>query len=147
MLSSKLNICPMTVPCGQIWRIPSWTGVAFLRWLFWVPTTLCYLQNWTFHPISLFISILFPLCVHQPYFFLLFKCNFYSLEWEFGIYCSYVDLEISAKNKLICVPTHYYWSIPFSAVYSIFLNFFICMPAICSWGNDCTFLQLLPSKV
>ena len=39
----------------------------------------------------------------------------------------YVDLEISSKMKLICVPTHYYWSIPFSAVNSVFflfLNFF-----------------------
>ena len=35
----------------------------------------------------------------------------------------YVDLEISSKIKLICVPTHYYWSIPFSAVNSI-----LCKP-------------------
>ena len=31
----------------------------------------------------------------------------------------YVDLETSSKMKLICVPTHYYLSIPFSAVNSI----------------------------
>ena len=28
----------------------------------------------------------------------------------------YVDLETSSKIKLICVLTHFYWSIPFSAV-------------------------------
>ena len=31
----------------------------------------------------------------------------------------YVDLETFSKLKLICVPTHYYWSIPLSAVNSI----------------------------
>ena len=86
---------------------------------FWEPPTLCYLWNWTFHPIFLFILILFALCLHKPY-FLLFKCNFDSLKWQLGTYYFYVDLETSSKIKLICVPTHYYWSIPFSAVNSIF---------------------------
>ena len=49
-----------------------------VEWSFWVPTMLCYLQNWTFHPLFLFISILFVLCLHKPY-FLLFKGNFDSL--------------------------------------------------------------------
>ena len=39
----------------------------------------------------------------------------------------YVDLETSSKIKLICVPTQYYWSIPFSAVNSIFLKTFSCV--------------------
>ena len=91
---------------------------------FWVSTTLCYLQNCSFCPIFPSISILFALCLHKPYFFLLFKCNFDSLEWEFWTYCSYVDLESSSKIKLICVPTHHYWSIPFSVVNSIFFKLF-----------------------
>ena len=70
----------------------------------------------------LFIAILFGLCLHKPYIFL-FKCNFDSLERQFGTYCFYVDLESSSKIKLICVPTHYYWSIPFSAVKSLFFYY------------------------
>ena len=35
----------------------------------------------------------------------------------------YVDLETSSKMKLICVSTHYYWSIPFSTVAPFFFNF------------------------
>ena len=69
-------------------------------------------------PIFLFILVLFALCLHKPY-FLLFKCNFDSLEWQFGTYSFYIDLETSLKMKLICVPTYYYWSITFSAVYSV----------------------------
>ena len=53
----------------------------------------------------------------------------------------YIDLEISLKIKLIWVPTHYYWSIPFSAVNSVFFfNFFTCMPVICNWGFKYTFV-------
>ena len=48
--------------------------------------------------------------------------------------------------KLICVPTHYYWSISFSAVNSILYKFFTCMSDICSWSTNYTFLQVLPSK-
>ena len=81
--------------------------------------TLYYLQKWIFHPMFQFISILFALCLIKPY-YLLFKCNFDSLEWQFETYCFYVDLETSSKIKLICFPTHYYWLIPFSAVNSIF---------------------------
>ena len=50
----------------------------------------------------------------------------------------YVDLETSSKIKLICVPTQYYWSIPFSAVNSIFFHFFMCMPDTCRWGTNYT---------
>ena len=127
MLSSKLNIRTQnSVLSCQMWKIPSQTGIAFMRqsfwvqttlcylqnWmfcpitlfqvvrfektpsqagvvglqkLFWVSTILCYLQNWTFHVIFLFISIVFALSLHKPH-FLLFKCNFDSLEWKFGTY-------------------------------------------------------------
>ena len=47
--------------------------------------TLCYLENWKFSPIFLFISILFAPCLQKPY-ILLFKCNVGSLEWLFGTY-------------------------------------------------------------
>ena len=59
----------------------------------------------------------------------------------------YVDLETSSKMKLICVPAHYYWSIPFSAVSSIFLNFScVCQIYVAEVLIIC-FLLLLPSKV
>ena len=78
--------CPITlIPSCQIWKIPSQAGVVVLQKLFWVSTILCYLQNWTFHVIFLFISIVFALSLHKPH-FLLFKCNFDSLEWKFGTY-------------------------------------------------------------
>ena len=96
----------------------------------------------------------FPFFRHQSFcavpkpYFLLFKWKFDSLESEFGTYCSYVDQETSSMIKLIFVPTHYYWSISFYAVNSIFfLNFFMCMLDICSWGTNYTFMYLLPSKV
>ena len=59
----------------------------------------------------------------------------------------YVDLETSSKIKLTCVPTHYYWSIPFLCCELLFFNFFTCMQGICSWGTNHTFLPLLPFKV
>ena len=108
-----------SIPSGQIWKYPSRTGSVCIRWSFWVPSNLCYLQNWAFCPIFLFISILFPLCLHKPYCFL-FKCNYDSLDWQFGTYCFYVDLETSSNIKLICVPNHCYWSVPFSAANSLF---------------------------
>ena len=60
----------------------------------------------------------------------------------------YVDLETSSKMKLICVPTHYYLSIPFSAVNSIFVLTFsyICQIFVAE-VPIIHFLQVLPSKV
>ena len=102
-------------------------GLFVCRWSFWVQTTLCYLENWThFVPYFCLSLILFALCLHKPY-ILLLKCNFGSIEWQFGTYCFYVDLEASSKIKLICVPTQYYWSIPFSRVNTIFCNFCSCV--------------------
>ena len=70
MLSSKLNFLSHNLfQIIRFWKFPSKTGFFFLRQSFWVPTTLCYLQNLTFHPIFLFISILFALHLHKPYFF------------------------------------------------------------------------------
>ena len=93
-----------------------------------MPTTLCYLQNGTFCPIYLFISILFALCLHKPY-FLLFKCKFDKCELQFETYCFYVNLETSSNIKLIYVPAHYYWLIPFSAVNSVF--FLLTFSCVC----------------
>ena len=57
MLSSKLNIRTQnSVLSCQMWKIPSQTGIAFMRQSFWVQTTLCYLQNWMFCPITLIPS-------------------------------------------------------------------------------------------
>ena len=38
-----------------------------------------------------------------------------------------MGLEISSEIKLICVPIHYYWSIPFSVVNSVFFLTFSCV--------------------
>ena len=122
MLPSNQTFCPM--PLFQVVRFEklihkqgSW---------FWGQRILYYLQNWTFHSIFQFISILFALCLHKPY-SLLFKWNFDSLEWQFGTYCFYVDLETSSKIKFISVPIHYYyWSVLFLAVKSVF-NTFSCV--------------------
>ena len=66
---------------------------------------------------------------------------------RFGTYCSYVDLEISSKIKLICVSTNYYWLIPFCAVNSIFKTFsYVCQIYVAE-VLFIQFLQLLPSKV
>ena len=59
----------------------------------------------------------------------------------------YVDLQTSSKIKLICIPIHYYWSIPFSAVNSIFFTFsFVCKIYVAE-VLIIHFLQLPPSKV
>ena len=55
MLSSKLNVLfHNSIPSCQMWKIHSWAGVIFSRQLFWVSTILCYLQNWTLGPKTLF---------------------------------------------------------------------------------------------
>ena len=55
MLSSKFNILSHnSVTRGQIWKIPPQAGIIFSRWSFWVLSTLCYLQNWMYCPITLF---------------------------------------------------------------------------------------------
>ena len=147
MLSSKLNVLSHnTIIIGQIWK-NSFTnrGCFFSRWSFLVPTTFCYLQNWMLHPIFLFILILFALCLHKPY-SLLFKCNFDSLEWQLGANCYHVDLETSSRIKLICVPTHIYWSIPFSAVNSHYFYFSCVCQIYVAEVPIMHFFQLLPSK-
>ena len=94
----------------------------------------------------LFIPILFAICLHIPY-ICVYQVDFWYPWMTILNSLFYVDLETSSKMKLICVPPHYYWSIQFSAVNSIFFKFFICMPDICSWSTNYTFLQVLPSKV
>ena len=90
----------------------------------------------------LFIPILFALYLHKPYIFI-FQVQFWKPWLTIWNLLFYVDF---SKKKYICVHTHYYWSIPFSAVKSIFYNFFTCMPDICSWSTSYTFLQVQPSK-
>ena len=66
MLSSKLNIKTQNslLSC-QMWKIPSQTGIAFMRQSFWVQTTLCYLQNWMFCPITPFQVVRFEKSLHK----------------------------------------------------------------------------------
>ena len=71
MLSSKLNVLSHnSVPSGQIWKIPSCKQKLF-SWddHFEYQQVIYYLQNWSFHPIFLFILMLFALCLGKPYFF------------------------------------------------------------------------------
>ena len=70
----------------------------------------------------LFIPILFALCLHIPY-ICVYQVDFWYPWITILNLLFYVDFEISSKMKLICVHTHYYWSIPFSAVNSIFETF------------------------
>ena len=66
MLSSKLNIRTQnSVLSGQMWKLPSQTGIAFMRQSFWVQTTLCYLQNWMFCPITPFQVVRFEKSLHK----------------------------------------------------------------------------------
>ena len=59
----------------------------------------------------------------------------------------YVDLDTSSKIKLIFVPTHNYWSIPFSAVNSVFFHFSHVCQIYVAEVLIIHFLQILPSKV
>ena len=95
-------VCPKTLFQGTDLNNSFTSSGHFSRWSFWVPTTLCYLQNWMF-------------------------CLITS--------CFYVDLEASLRIKLICVPTHFYRSIPFSAVNSIFLTFSDVPTTLCYLQN------------
>ena len=149
MSSSKLNVLSHnSVLSCQIWKIPSQTRVIFLRQLFSVPTILCYLQNWTLHLIFLFISILFALRLHKLY-FLLFNCKFDSLKWQFGTYSfMYTWRLLQRLNWYVFLLTiigqfHFLCELCFY----FFLNLFMFMPNICSWGTNYTFLLLLPSGV
>ena len=103
----------------------------FFQMMILSTTTLCCLENWKFCPIFLFNSILFALCLQKPY-ILLFKCNFGSFEWQFEMYCFFVDLETFSKIKLIWVPIQYYWSIPFPALNAGFFMFScVCQIYVC----------------
>ena len=83
MLSSKLNIRTQnSVLSCQMWKLPSQTGIAFMRQSFWVQTTLCYLQNWMFCPITLFQVVRFEKSLHKQGLFLQ-KLFCYLQNWMF----------------------------------------------------------------
>ena len=71
---------------------------------------------------ALFISILFPLHLHKSYFVYILSVILIALNNNLEL-SVYVHLGTSSKKKLICVPTHYYLSLPYSAVNWIFFNF------------------------
>ena len=80
MLSLKFNILSHnSVPSGQIWKIPSQTGVIFSRWSFWVQQPCVVFKIKCFVPYFC-LSQYYLLCLCKPY-ILLFKCNYDSLEW------------------------------------------------------------------
>ena len=85
MLSSKLNIRTQNslLSC-QMWKIPSQTGIAFIRQSFWVQTTLCYLQNWMFCPITLFQVVRFEKSLHKQG--LLFCRNCFEYQQSYVIF-------------------------------------------------------------
>ena len=60
MLSSEFNILSNnSIPSGQIWEILHKQGSVCIRWTLWVPSTVCYLQNWAFCPnIFVFLNII-----------------------------------------------------------------------------------------
>ena len=69
LLSLELNVLSYnSVWSWQNWKIPSETGVVFSRQSFWVPTTQCYLQHWTFHP-CLCSSQYYLVCVYMGHIF------------------------------------------------------------------------------
>ena len=72
----------------------------------------------------MFISILFDLHLHKPYFIYFSSVILMALNDNLKLTISCRLKETSSKMKLLCVPTHYYWSIPFSAVNSGFFKLF-----------------------
>ena len=110
---------------------------------------MSYVRWWNVSSISGSISSsVYPniICsLHIPY-ICIFQGDFWYPWMTIWSLLFNVDLETFSKMKLICVHTHYYWSIPFSPVKSIFYNFFTCMPHICSWSTSYTSLQVQPSK-
>ena len=82
------------------------------------------------------LYVIFQIEHFVPY----FSLSQYYLDY---VYISHIFVLFKSnfdKIKLICVPIHYYWSIPFSAVSSVFFfTFFTCMWDICSWGTNYTF--------
>ena len=63
------TFCPITPFQVITFKENPFTNKALFRQSFWVQTILFYLQNWSFCPIILFISILCALCLHKPYFY------------------------------------------------------------------------------
>ena len=104
---------------------------------------MSYVRWWNVSSSSLYPIIICSL--HIPY-ICIFQGDFWYPWMTILNLIFYVDLETSSKMKLICVHTHYYWSIPFYAVNSILFYFYTCMPDICSWITNYTFLQVQPSK-
>ena len=84
--------CSITLlPSCQIWNIPSQTGVDFFRWLFWVPTTLCYLQNWTFCPITPFQVVRFEIFFNKEGSFFFERIILSHISVYLNIICSYLS--------------------------------------------------------
>ena len=69
------------------------------------------------------LSQYYSLCVYISHIFT-FQVQFWSPWMTIWNLLFYVDLETSWKIKLICVPAHCYWSIPFSAVNCVCFFFF-----------------------
>ena len=59
MLSLKFNILSHnSIPSGQIWKIPSQTGVIFSRWSFWVQQPCVVFKIEHFLPYSVYLNII-----------------------------------------------------------------------------------------
>ena len=101
MLSSKLNIRTQnSVLSCQMWKIPSQTGIAFMRQSFWVQTTLCYLQNWMCCPITLFQVVRFEKSLHKQG--LLFCRNCLEYQQSYVIFKLNISYHISVDLNSIC---------------------------------------------
>ena len=121
MLSSKLNILSHnSIPNDQIWKIPSQTGITFWDNCFEYqqPYVIFKIENFIPH---FYLSQYYLFFVYISHIFYFSSAILIALNDNLELY---VDLETSSKIKLICIPTHYYWSVPFSAVNSIFFLLF-----------------------
>ena len=83
------------------------------------------MQLWIHIPSAHICPIFLPT---SAIFFYFLSVILIVMKIQFETQCFYIDLEISSKIKLIYVPPHYFWSIPFSAVNSVLISTF---PHVC----------------
>ena len=138
MSSSKLNVLfHNSIISGKIWKLPSQIGV-FLYQMIILSTNISML-SWKLIMLShvSVVSRYYLLNVYIKSHFLLFDVQLWQpwlTIWNLLFLCRLTDL--LQRLKWYVIPTHYYWSFPFSSVNSpAFILTFSCVCQIYASGT------------
>ena len=129
MLSWKKQFLPHISSHSQMWKILRQKQV-FLRWMFWVPTPLCYLEKYSFCPISSLQVVRFEKfqdtrgsffqvkCFEYPPYAIMKKAVFPHISspssqiWKFYNRDFFETNILSAHSPMLSSPSSQIWKIP-----------------------------------